>query len=589
MAKITRKNMTVFGLNAGFEQIAQFGSLNASAPAFSTDVNTIISLANWGEGWFNAVEAVNSPAIEDVNAVDYVFGWQIAYMLQEGVAEWLATTTYYTGSLANDGTGNIYKSIADTNLNNALSNASFWQLPFGLDSSGNLQIYQYANKPTYFYTNSTLGGSLDGSQQWVIGTVAASPVTVHSIYGGLNLQNTNDFFIGHNGYIGSTNARSLNRYDTTKSGVVLGFASSTTATGNIYTVYANQPGDTSTTAAVSMLSFDADGQFIFGGTIAGTALSKFQSGGTTTVAISSVSSGATLEFIRTGTSTGGCAIQGNGGALFLFNGTTSNPIANQTMEIDSTAAFTFGNAGIMISSSYHKFLGSVLSDTSNNALTSGGFYGGKNSLELGANAYRTATGTITNLGGSGGVTLLTATSVTATSSNVLTLVAGTTGTTTSNLLTVRGDGLVSILAAGLLLPSGGDTLDYYNYSGNKIVAGSLTNHNGSGGISSVSVAGSYVARIGKIVHIQLQADFTMTTASGALQVALPFTAASSSRQIFQIPCFANNALAGAATGLVNFDTGTSTAYFLISATLAGANFNTLSDSTVGCNFWYECT
>lgn len=170
---------------------------------------------------------------------------------------------------------------------------------------------------------------------------------------------------------------------------------------------------------------------------------------------------------------------------------------------------------------------------------------------------------------------------------------GTTGTTSTNLVFSTSPTLVTptIGAASATSVNFGqsDSLDYYDVNDNRIAAGALSNHNGSGSITGASVAGGYVSRIGKMVFVQLQCDFTMTTATGALQVTLPFTAASSTRQIFNITCTAANNGGAQGTGMVAFDTGTSTTYFLVYASTTSTLFGTGSNSTVGLEFWYQCT
>lgn len=131
MAKITRVVAKIFGSGAGVNQIAQFGSLFAGAPAFTTDPVQVQNLSNWLTGWFAAAIGGNSPAIEDMNAVMYVYAYQLAYLMQAGVAEWDATTTYYTGSLVNDGSGAIYVSRTDGNINHLVSDATYWKLVSG--------------------------------------------------------------------------------------------------------------------------------------------------------------------------------------------------------------------------------------------------------------------------------------------------------------------------------------------------------------------------------------------------------------------------------------------------------------------------
>lgn len=129
MAKITRKLAKIFGLTAGTDEIAQFGSFADGSPAYSTDPDTIQSLSEYDDGWFSAVVAFSNPAIEDMNALFYLYAYQIAYIMQAGIPEYSATTTYYIGSLVNDGTGIVYTSLTDTNLGNALTDFTKWFTP----------------------------------------------------------------------------------------------------------------------------------------------------------------------------------------------------------------------------------------------------------------------------------------------------------------------------------------------------------------------------------------------------------------------------------------------------------------------------
>jgi len=128
MAKIVRKVQKVFGSTAGLNQIAQFGSLANTTPNFTTDPTVIQALAQYLNGWFDAAIGSNSPAIEDMNALCYLYAYQLAYLMQEGVAEWDAITTYYLGSIAQDGNGVQYLSMSDANLNNALSTAEWFPI-----------------------------------------------------------------------------------------------------------------------------------------------------------------------------------------------------------------------------------------------------------------------------------------------------------------------------------------------------------------------------------------------------------------------------------------------------------------------------
>jgi alpha-tubulin suppressor-like RCC1 family protein len=137
MSKITRATQKQFGSTAGTNTMAEFGSLFNSYPVVPTRFSgstitpaIIQTLANYLTGWTGAAIGGNSPALEDMNAVCFLFSYQLGYLLQTGIPEWDAGTTYYIGSIAQDGTGGLYQSIANSNTNNALSNPSFWARMF---------------------------------------------------------------------------------------------------------------------------------------------------------------------------------------------------------------------------------------------------------------------------------------------------------------------------------------------------------------------------------------------------------------------------------------------------------------------------
>lgn len=127
MAKITRANQKIFASTSGIGQLGVFGSLASGSPAYSTNPETIQSLSNYLDGWYAAVLGENSPAIQDMNSLFYLFAYQLSYIFQNGIPEWNSATTYYVGSLCTSGNF-TYRSIADDNLNNAVTNTTYWVL-----------------------------------------------------------------------------------------------------------------------------------------------------------------------------------------------------------------------------------------------------------------------------------------------------------------------------------------------------------------------------------------------------------------------------------------------------------------------------
>lgn len=125
MSKLSRVYQQIFGSTSLINQISQFGSLAASTPTYSTDPAVIQALSKWLLGWNSAVLGNNSPAIEDMNAVCYVFAYQLAYIFQNGIPEYNSLTAYYIGSLVNSG-GIIFVSRTDNNTGNALTDTTKW-------------------------------------------------------------------------------------------------------------------------------------------------------------------------------------------------------------------------------------------------------------------------------------------------------------------------------------------------------------------------------------------------------------------------------------------------------------------------------
>lgn len=132
MSRLTKYAQKIFGSSAGTNQMSEFGSLAAGSPARYTGaaINPAIiqTLANYLQGWVGATVASNSPAIEDMNSLCYLFAYQLAYIIQWGVAEWDSATDYFSGSIAQSG-GINYVSMIDNNVNGALSDSTKWFSP----------------------------------------------------------------------------------------------------------------------------------------------------------------------------------------------------------------------------------------------------------------------------------------------------------------------------------------------------------------------------------------------------------------------------------------------------------------------------
>lgn len=134
MAKITRAHQKEFGLSASATpNFGKFGSLAAGIPQYSKDPAEIQSLAAWLIGWTSATVGTKSPALEDMNSLFLLAFRQIAYILQSGLPEYSADTTYYVGSQCQvAGVG--YRSKTNDNLgNNPVSDTNNWENLFSAE------------------------------------------------------------------------------------------------------------------------------------------------------------------------------------------------------------------------------------------------------------------------------------------------------------------------------------------------------------------------------------------------------------------------------------------------------------------------
>lgn len=152
MAKITRAIQKIFcGDVPAIDNVAVFGSLAASNPDYSDDPIEIQSLAAYGQGWESATVLNQAPALQDMNALLYLFSRQIAYQFQMGIPEWIATETYYIGSFVNS-SGVLYYSLTNGNINNLVTDTTKWQKFLAVNTTVKAVTAAY----TILSTDSTL-------------------------------------------------------------------------------------------------------------------------------------------------------------------------------------------------------------------------------------------------------------------------------------------------------------------------------------------------------------------------------------------------------------------------------------------------
>ena len=142
MSKIERKNLKIFAENAA--NTGQFGSEQTGTKITTQDPETVQALSAWGTGWANAVIGGSKlPPMEELQATTFVPTYHLAYLFQEGIAEWNAETKYHTGSWVKSGQ-QIYASLVDDNVNNALTDETKWRVGVSLSNG-----FDTANIPVW--------------------------------------------------------------------------------------------------------------------------------------------------------------------------------------------------------------------------------------------------------------------------------------------------------------------------------------------------------------------------------------------------------------------------------------------------------
>lgn len=129
MSKIERQTQKIFSGEASSDSLAVFGSMITGNPVYTDSLDALQS-ESYEKGWEAAIAANEAPFLEEMNGVQYGFSKQIAYLLQEGVAEYDAETTYFKNSWCRIGQI-FYQSLADENVGNdpttSTTNWKAWQ------------------------------------------------------------------------------------------------------------------------------------------------------------------------------------------------------------------------------------------------------------------------------------------------------------------------------------------------------------------------------------------------------------------------------------------------------------------------------
>lgn len=128
MSNLPRKLQKIFGggIGSASGNVAVIGSTADGVPAYSFDLDAIQSNLRYLQGFAAQTVGNSSPVLQEFNAILLMLTQQVAYLMQKGVAEWLATETYYIGNFASV-VGVIFVSKTDNNIGNPVTDTNNWQ------------------------------------------------------------------------------------------------------------------------------------------------------------------------------------------------------------------------------------------------------------------------------------------------------------------------------------------------------------------------------------------------------------------------------------------------------------------------------
>ena len=121
MTKIARfsGDLQAFGSAATGTERTVFGDI-VQSDTLNDNINT-----DFLAGWENGLDVNDFPPQQYFNAVGFTATLLAAYLHQMGIAEYDAAQEYHIGSLVNV-SGDVYKSLVDANIGNAVSDITKW-------------------------------------------------------------------------------------------------------------------------------------------------------------------------------------------------------------------------------------------------------------------------------------------------------------------------------------------------------------------------------------------------------------------------------------------------------------------------------
>lgn len=188
MTAISRVTQKIFGttgnVGTGGFGAAALGNTSTEV-ATSQTLATIMGTAPWASGWDSATLGSSKfPAVEDMNALTYTITTQLAYLFQQGIPDYDAGTTYYIDSIVKKpSTTQVYYSLTNGNIGNALTDGANWAAGADLSKSAVPLVSVKKQKFTTSGTYTPSTGMLYCIIECLGGGAAGGGVALSSTFG----------------------------------------------------------------------------------------------------------------------------------------------------------------------------------------------------------------------------------------------------------------------------------------------------------------------------------------------------------------------------------------------------------------------
>lgn len=186
--KLSRKKQEIFAVDAPLNDTTVYGTAKDGAGAiFSQDIG-VLQGGLWKQGIRQSLLGNFAPFVEDSTSAFRVFSEQLAYLFQNGMAEWNAETNYYKDISFCQVGGQWYQSLTGTDLqpnigNNPVGDIINWKKASFGGSGGFVLLngYQFNMELT---GDDALGWALSGSIVSGQNAIESLPVLTQAYNGG---------------------------------------------------------------------------------------------------------------------------------------------------------------------------------------------------------------------------------------------------------------------------------------------------------------------------------------------------------------------------------------------------------------------